>query len=143
MRISVLFGVCLKGLNAPSLLSARIGRTTLGRELATVHDYRQRLNQYRTDPGLIAAHEKGPWITVWVNGFEAFNRLTTTYVFLHYRTTMKLPTNLGKLVPLTAMILLSAAAFLLPVPALLIASWLVYGRITNGCLFVKSPRTTN
>ncbi|KAI3610837.1 alkaline phosphatase [Moniliophthora roreri] len=30
-------------------LSARIGRQTLGRELATIHDYRQRLNQYRTD----------------------------------------------------------------------------------------------
>ncbi|KAL0946985.1 hypothetical protein HGRIS_013131 [Hohenbuehelia grisea] len=26
-----------------------IGRQTLGRELATIHDYRQRLNQYRTD----------------------------------------------------------------------------------------------
>ncbi|THG99644.1 hypothetical protein EW026_g2760 [Hermanssonia centrifuga] len=44
---------------------AKIGRKVLGRELATVFDYRQRLNQYRTDPGLIAAHEAGPWITVW------------------------------------------------------------------------------
>ena len=38
---------------------------TLGRELATIADYRQRLNQYRTDASLIAAHEKAPWITVW------------------------------------------------------------------------------
>ncbi|PSR94097.1 hypothetical protein PHLCEN_2v4525 [Hermanssonia centrifuga] len=45
--------------------NAKIGRKVLGRELATVFDYRQRLNQYRTDPGLIAAHEAGPWITVW------------------------------------------------------------------------------
>ncbi|KAJ3857001.1 PhoD-like phosphatase-domain-containing protein [Lentinula lateritia] len=44
---------------------ASIGRQTLGRELATVHDYRQRLNQYRTDEGLLAAHLSGPWITVW------------------------------------------------------------------------------
>lgn len=44
---------------------AKIGRQTLGRELATIHDYRQRLNQYRTDVGLKTAHETGPWITVW------------------------------------------------------------------------------
>ncbi|KAJ3798698.1 PhoD-like phosphatase-domain-containing protein [Lentinula aff. detonsa] len=42
---------------------ASIGRQTLGRELATVHDYRQRLNQYRTDQGLLAAHQSGPWVT--------------------------------------------------------------------------------
>ena len=48
------------------IFRARIGRQTLGRELATVHDYRQRLAQHRTDPGLRAAHEKGPWVTVWV-----------------------------------------------------------------------------
>ena len=53
----------------PCCCSAKIGRSTLGRELATVHDYRQRLNQYRTDVGLLAAHEKGPWITVWVCGY--------------------------------------------------------------------------
>ncbi|KAJ4501533.1 PhoD-like phosphatase-domain-containing protein [Lentinula lateritia] len=46
-------------------LEPSIGRQTLGRELATVHDYRQRLNQYRTDEGLLAAHLSGPWITVW------------------------------------------------------------------------------
>ncbi|KAH9946357.1 PhoD-like phosphatase-domain-containing protein [Epithele typhae] len=44
---------------------AAIGRKTLGRELATIFDYRQRLNQYRTDSGLVAAHQKGPWISVW------------------------------------------------------------------------------
>ncbi|EDR10178.1 uncharacterized protein LACBIDRAFT_248389, partial [Laccaria bicolor S238N-H82] len=42
---------------------ASIGRTVLGRELATIHDYRQRLNQYRTDASLVAAHAKAPWIT--------------------------------------------------------------------------------
>ncbi|PFH54415.1 hypothetical protein AMATHDRAFT_675 [Amanita thiersii Skay4041] len=31
---------------------APIGRQMLGRELATIHDYRQRLNQYRTDASL-------------------------------------------------------------------------------------------
>ncbi|KAJ4480605.1 PhoD-like phosphatase-domain-containing protein [Lentinula edodes] len=49
---------------------ASIGRQTLGRELATVHDYRQRLNQYRTDEGLLAAHLSGPWITVWFDDHE-------------------------------------------------------------------------
>ncbi|KAI0082795.1 hypothetical protein K474DRAFT_1687863 [Panus rudis PR-1116 ss-1] len=44
---------------------ASIGRATLGRELATIADYRLRLNQYRTDTGLLAAHQSGPWITVW------------------------------------------------------------------------------
>ncbi|KAL7283566.1 hypothetical protein ACG7TL_003001 [Trametes sanguinea] len=43
---------------------AVIGRKTLGRELATIADYRQRLNQYRTDVSLVAAHVKAPWITV-------------------------------------------------------------------------------
>ncbi|KAF8201444.1 PhoD-like protein [Pholiota molesta] len=36
---------------------AHIGRQTLGRELATIHDYRQRLNQYRTDQSLVDAHD--------------------------------------------------------------------------------------
>ncbi|KAI0748329.1 PhoD-like phosphatase-domain-containing protein [Daedaleopsis nitida] len=44
---------------------ASIGRQTLGRELATIADYRLRLNQYRTDASLRIAHEKAPWITVW------------------------------------------------------------------------------
>ncbi|KAI0748331.1 PhoD-like phosphatase-domain-containing protein [Daedaleopsis nitida] len=42
---------------------AAIGRMTLGRELATIADYRLRLNQYRTDVSLVAAHQKAPWIT--------------------------------------------------------------------------------
>ncbi|KAI9446383.1 PhoD-like phosphatase-domain-containing protein [Lactarius indigo] len=37
----------------------------LGRELATIHDYRQRLAQYRTDASLQFAHQNAPWITVW------------------------------------------------------------------------------
>lgn len=37
----------------------------LGRETATIHDYRLRLNQYRTDVSLVDAHVAGPWITVW------------------------------------------------------------------------------
>lgn len=45
--------------------SAAIGRKVLGRELATIADYRQRLGQYRTDASLLAAHASGPWITVW------------------------------------------------------------------------------
>nr|BAL02928.1 PhoD-like protein [Pholiota nameko] len=44
---------------------AHIGRQTLGRELATIKDYRQRLNQYRTDQSLVYAHMHAPWITVW------------------------------------------------------------------------------
>ncbi|KAJ8520400.1 hypothetical protein ONZ45_g2760 [Pleurotus djamor] len=40
-----------------------IGRETMGRELATIHDYRQRLNQYRTDVSLVMAHQSAPWIT--------------------------------------------------------------------------------
>ncbi|KAH0581477.1 hypothetical protein H2248_012557 [Termitomyces sp. 'cryptogamus'] len=46
---------------------ANIGRVTLGRELATIKDYRQRLNQYRTDASLAFAHQHHPWITVWVS----------------------------------------------------------------------------
>ncbi|OBZ69218.1 Alkaline phosphatase D [Grifola frondosa] len=45
---------------------ANIGRQTLGRELATIADYRLRLNQYRTDVSLVTAHQNAPWITVWV-----------------------------------------------------------------------------
>lgn len=45
--------------------SAEIGRDVLGRELATIADYRQRLNQYRTDTSLVFAHQNAPWITVW------------------------------------------------------------------------------
>ncbi|PAV19531.1 alkaline phosphatase [Pyrrhoderma noxium] len=41
---------------------APIGRPVLGRELATVADYRLRLNQYRTDQSLVAAHQTRPWI---------------------------------------------------------------------------------
>ncbi|KAK7466976.1 hypothetical protein VKT23_004039 [Stygiomarasmius scandens] len=48
---------------------AAIGRQTLGRELATIHDYRQRLNQYRTDASLVFAHQNAPWITVCA-GFD-------------------------------------------------------------------------
>ncbi|EIW60084.1 uncharacterized protein TRAVEDRAFT_145154 [Trametes versicolor FP-101664 SS1] len=43
--------------------SAKIGRKTLGRELATIADYRLRLNQYRTDVSLRDAHVKAPWIS--------------------------------------------------------------------------------
>jgi len=42
-----------------------IGRDVDGRELATIHDYRQRFAQYRTDASLLAAHLNAPWITVW------------------------------------------------------------------------------
>jgi len=48
-----------------SLGGASIGRQVLGRELATIHDYRLRLNQYRTDVSLAFAHQHAPWITVW------------------------------------------------------------------------------
>jgi len=44
---------------------AKIGRAVLGRELATIHDYRQRLGQYRSDPDLQFAHQTAPWISVW------------------------------------------------------------------------------
>ncbi|KAF9500934.1 hypothetical protein BDN71DRAFT_1380970 [Pleurotus eryngii] len=50
----------------PSLPQSRfaaIGRMVLGRETATIHDYRLRLNQYRTDVSLVDAHVAGPWIT--------------------------------------------------------------------------------
>ncbi|KDR81547.1 hypothetical protein GALMADRAFT_239562 [Galerina marginata CBS 339.88] len=49
---------------------AKIGRQTLGRELATIHDYRQRLSQYRTDQSLVTAHQNAPWITVWQDDHE-------------------------------------------------------------------------
>jgi alkaline phosphatase D len=45
--------------------SASIGRYVGDRELATIKDYRERLALYRTDASLLAAHEAGPWITVW------------------------------------------------------------------------------
>ncbi|KAI0372865.1 hypothetical protein BV20DRAFT_990204 [Pilatotrama ljubarskyi] len=46
----------------PNPTRAPIGRETSGRELATIEDYRGRLNQYRTDVSLLAAHQKAPWI---------------------------------------------------------------------------------
>ncbi|KAJ7940710.1 PhoD-like phosphatase-domain-containing protein [Mycena leptocephala] len=42
-----------------------IGRDVMGRELATIHDFRQRYGQYRTDASLLSAHLNAPWITVW------------------------------------------------------------------------------
>ncbi|KAF8212314.1 PhoD-like phosphatase-domain-containing protein [Mycena galopus ATCC 62051] len=48
-----------------------IGRDVIGRELATIHDYRQRYNQYRTDTDLIFAHQNAPWITVADNSWKA------------------------------------------------------------------------
>ncbi|KAL4265206.1 PhoD-like phosphatase metallophosphatase domain-containing protein [Pleurotus pulmonarius] len=42
-----------------------IGRAVLGRQLATIHDYRQRFQQYRTDVSLSLAHQSAPWITTW------------------------------------------------------------------------------
>ncbi|KAJ7709978.1 PhoD-like phosphatase-domain-containing protein [Mycena rosella] len=58
---------------------ASIGREVLGRELATIHDYRQRFNQYRTDASLLFAHLNAPWITVW---------MTTRYYFLFMENKM-------------------------------------------------------
>jgi phosphodiesterase/alkaline phosphatase D-like protein len=42
-----------------------IGRDVSGFELATISDYRLRLNTYRADAYLLGAHLAGPWITVW------------------------------------------------------------------------------
>ncbi|KAJ3551377.1 hypothetical protein NM688_g4736 [Phlebia brevispora] len=80
---------------------ARIGRQTLGRELATVHDYRQRLGQYRTDVSLIAAHEAGPWITVWsANPLDRSVQMFTDLrkIVLKLGMTMRLQTSPGRLV---------------------------------------------
>ena len=55
----------LASLDFHGSISARIGRAVLGRELATIHDYRQRLAQYRTDVSLSFAHQSAPWITTW------------------------------------------------------------------------------
>ncbi|KAF9443046.1 PhoD-like protein [Macrolepiota fuliginosa MF-IS2] len=41
---------------------AKIGRAVEGRELATIHDYRQRLGQYRSDLDLQYAHQTAPWV---------------------------------------------------------------------------------
>ncbi|KAK1659516.1 PhoD-like phosphatase [Colletotrichum godetiae] len=35
------------------------------RSCHTLYDYRRRLAQYRSDPDLLASHQKFPWITVW------------------------------------------------------------------------------
>jgi phosphodiesterase/alkaline phosphatase D-like protein len=37
------------------------------KEIVTLYDYRTRIAQYRSDPDLQAAHEKSPFITVWVS----------------------------------------------------------------------------
>uniref|UniRef100_A0A0W0FWN5 PhoD-like phosphatase metallophosphatase domain-containing protein n=1 Tax=Moniliophthora roreri TaxID=221103 RepID=A0A0W0FWN5_MONRR len=42
-----------------------VGRVTTVREMATIADYRRRLNQYRTDESLVCAHQHAPWVTVW------------------------------------------------------------------------------
>ncbi|KAJ6547488.1 PhoD-like phosphatase-domain-containing protein [Mycena capillaripes] len=51
--------------------SLPIGRDVDGRELATIHDYRQRFAQYRTDASLLTAHLNAPWITVADNAWKA------------------------------------------------------------------------
>ncbi|KAJ6502621.1 PhoD-like phosphatase-domain-containing protein [Mycena sanguinolenta] len=50
--------------------SLPIGRTVMGRELATIHDYRQRYNQYRTDTNLVFAHQNTPPIKVFRDDHE-------------------------------------------------------------------------
>ncbi|EMD38322.1 hypothetical protein CERSUDRAFT_72861 [Gelatoporia subvermispora B] len=55
------YGVAAQNTSAD--LFIHLGDYVLGRELATIADYRQRLNQYRTDPGLLLAHANAPWIT--------------------------------------------------------------------------------
>ncbi|ESK92087.1 alkaline phosphatase [Moniliophthora roreri MCA 2997] len=40
-----------------------VGRVTTVREMATIADYRRRLNQYRTDESLVCAHQHAPWVT--------------------------------------------------------------------------------
>mgnify|MGYP004509299569 CR=1 FL=1 len=37
------------------------------KEIVTLYDYRTRIAQYRSDEDLRAAHEKFPFITVWVS----------------------------------------------------------------------------
>lgn len=37
------------------------------KEIVTLYDYRTRIAQYRTDEDLQTAHEKFPFITVWVS----------------------------------------------------------------------------
>ncbi|XP_006462861.1 hypothetical protein AGABI2DRAFT_72252 [Agaricus bisporus var. bisporus H97] len=52
-----------------------IGRLVLGRELATIADYRHRFEQYRSDLDLQFAHQTFPWITddheIANNGWKA------------------------------------------------------------------------
>ncbi|KXN82055.1 hypothetical protein AN958_03213 [Leucoagaricus sp. SymC.cos] len=50
--------------------STKIGRAVEGRELATIHDYRQRLGQYRSDPDLQFSHQIALWIVVWLSAFQ-------------------------------------------------------------------------
>ncbi|KZV69015.1 hypothetical protein PENSPDRAFT_727418 [Peniophora sp. CONT] len=56
--------------NTTADIFVHLGDYTLGRELATIFDYRQRLGQYRTDASLLAAHLNAPWITVWCDDHE-------------------------------------------------------------------------
>lgn len=139
--------------------SARIGRQTLGRELATVHDYRQRLNQYRMDSSLVLAHQSGPWITVWyallprvaskqliwplgqVKYVKCIETILTK--LLSPRMIMRWPTMHGKQARRTPMTRCSAARSLLPEHASRTENLRPFVRIMNGCPFVRSLRTTN
>ncbi|TDL18783.1 hypothetical protein BD410DRAFT_728167 [Rickenella mellea] len=47
------------------LSATSIGRILSDRELATISDYRTRYALYRSDQGLLTAHQNHPWITVW------------------------------------------------------------------------------
>ncbi|CAA7271763.1 unnamed protein product [Cyclocybe aegerita] len=103
---------------------ARIGRQTLGRELATIRDYRQRLNQYRTDPSLVAAHQAAPWVTVWM--------------------IMRLRITLGRQELLILTILPPDALSPLQAPVSQTVNWRPCARTTNGCPFAKwMPRTNS
>ncbi|KAF8921371.1 PhoD-like phosphatase-domain-containing protein [Mucidula mucida] len=74
---------------------ASIGRQTLGRELATIHDYRQRMNQYRTDTSLRTAHESAPWIVVWVRCYNTSTSKYTKIPWNRRRTITRSPTTPG------------------------------------------------
>lgn len=59
------------------------------RELATLHDFRTRIGQYRTDEDLQYSHQQYPWITTWVSQAGQYHagRLTRDRMTMRFRTT--------------------------------------------------------
>jgi hypothetical protein len=112
---------------------------SMGRELATIHDFRQRYGQYRTDASLLSAHLNAPWITVW-DDHEVLNAHREDYDF---SASSRSQTIRGRQGPRIRMTPLLAAPSLRLVLALPTENSPQFGRTTSGSLSDKCRCSIN